>query len=373
MVDVEPGRDEVRSSSCSPRHDCGYAEKLPSAPASTTPAASTTIVSTATAPTCAWVTSVPCICIAVCPVGSGALGRSPRRSPPSGDGDGGRHCRHGCDLARAGVVQAGDAPRQRPHGFLHPREPGRASTIVAGGSVRDRQRERNPARSIQYWPRSVEVVNPAAPNAPTGAGSVLSPGQMWVYWNQVRTADACGITATPEAGGSPVMGAVPAGQLADLLSLRRGAWSITVRAYDSEDRASPPSVPTQITARNPGRLGIRVTCSHVSVTPFTVLWSLIATRRDRIPEGPESDRATRAACARSARAGRACGCSRADSERRRRRAREGCARRLCRRDPSTRPRDPHHIAVLVKLTVTCHDPPTVARLTSAAIAPIAPM
>ena len=98
-----------------------------------------------------------------------------------------------------------------------------------------------------------------------------------------------------------------------------------------------------------------------------------AIRPGSLPAEPESGRATRAASRRSARVERACGPPRRRWARRRGRVRAGCAPR---RSPpgagSTSPRERHHIAVLVRLTVTSHEPPSVARLRRAALAPTAP-
>ena len=61
-------------------------------------------------------------------------------------------------------------------------------------------------------------------------------------------------------------------------------------------------------------------------------------------------------------------------ERRRGSVHAGCApRSLPASSGFTNPSEPHHMALLVRLTVTCHEPPSRARLTSAALAPIAPM
>jgi hypothetical protein len=103
--------------------------------------------------------------------------------------------------------------------------------------------------SIQYWPGSVEIVNASAPPTPTGVQASLSDQppyalatrQVYVTWNQVQSSSTYAITATPLGGGKPVVDAVPATQIADLLSLTPGRWSITVAAVDSADDASLPS------------------------------------------------------------------------------------------------------------------------------------
>jgi hypothetical protein len=50
--------------------------------------------------------------------------------------------------------------------------------------------------------------------------------------------------ATPVSGGAPVRDAVPASQLADLLKLAHGRWSITVQALGAAGHASLPSPPS---------------------------------------------------------------------------------------------------------------------------------
>lgn len=100
--------------------------------------------------------------------------------------------------------------------------------------------------SIQYWPRSVEIADPAAPAAPTAVDATQADGGTWVGWTPVGGAAVYGLTATRIGGGAPVVDAVPASQLTDLLTLPRGRWSITVQAYDSSDRASLPSAATDI-------------------------------------------------------------------------------------------------------------------------------
>jgi hypothetical protein len=76
--------------------------------------------------------------------------------------------------------------------------------------------------SIQYWPRSVEVADPAAPDAPTGVQTALNSGEAYVVWDAVAGATTYAITATPTSGRAPVRDAVLAGQLADQLALRPG-------------------------------------------------------------------------------------------------------------------------------------------------------
>jgi hypothetical protein len=101
--------------------------------------------------------------------------------------------------------------------------------------------------SIHYWPRSVEIADPAAPPAPTGVGAALNSGQAYVAWNQVQGAAAYAIAATPAGGRTPVGDSVPATQLADQLALAPGRWSITVQAIDADGRASLPSGASTIT------------------------------------------------------------------------------------------------------------------------------
>ena len=109
--------------------------------------------------------------------------------------------------------------------------------------------------SIQYWPGSVEVVNASAPPTPTGVQAsvtdahppALAGGQAYVAWNGVDAAQTYAVTATPAGGGAPVRDAVPASQVADLLTLRPGTWSITVQAVDGADAASLPSTPVGLT------------------------------------------------------------------------------------------------------------------------------
>ncbi len=101
--------------------------------------------------------------------------------------------------------------------------------------------------AIQYWPRSVEIVDPAAPQTPTGVGATFASGSVLVGWSTVTGAASYGITATRASGGAPVIDAVPAGQLGDVLSLAAGRWLITVDAVDAEDRASVASEPISVT------------------------------------------------------------------------------------------------------------------------------
>jgi hypothetical protein len=101
--------------------------------------------------------------------------------------------------------------------------------------------------SIQYWPGSVEIVNAAAPSAPTGVGTALSSGQAYVYWNEVGSAATYAITATPSGGGALVRDAVPASQLAAQLALPAGTWSIAVQAVNAQEQASLPSAAGTLT------------------------------------------------------------------------------------------------------------------------------
>lgn len=101
--------------------------------------------------------------------------------------------------------------------------------------------------SIQYWPRSVEVTNHAAPAVPTGVEATLTSGQVYVGWNGVQTATTYAIMATPADGGTPVRDAVPASQVADQLTLGRGEWLITVQAVNAQDQASLPSAVASVT------------------------------------------------------------------------------------------------------------------------------
>jgi hypothetical protein len=101
--------------------------------------------------------------------------------------------------------------------------------------------------SIQYWPSSLEIVDAAAPPAPTGVGTALSSGQAYVYWNQVASAATYAITATPSSGRAPVRDAVPASQLAAQLALPAGLWSIAVQAVNAQEQASRPSMAGAIT------------------------------------------------------------------------------------------------------------------------------
>jgi hypothetical protein len=100
--------------------------------------------------------------------------------------------------------------------------------------------------AIKYWPRSVDVVDPAAPPAPGGVGATYASGRVLVGFSAVSSASAYGITATSLDGRAPVLDAVPAGQLGDVLSLGKGRWSITVRAVDSQERSSLPSQPALV-------------------------------------------------------------------------------------------------------------------------------
>ena len=101
--------------------------------------------------------------------------------------------------------------------------------------------------SIAYWPRSVEVVNADAPPTPAGVQATLQGGQAYVAWNVVDAAQTYAVTATPADGGAPVHDAVPASQVADLLALTPGAWSVTVQSVNGADEASLPSAPAEVT------------------------------------------------------------------------------------------------------------------------------
>jgi len=101
--------------------------------------------------------------------------------------------------------------------------------------------------SIEYWPRSVEVVNADAPPTPTGVQAALVGGQTYIAWNGVEAAQTYAVTATPAGGGTPVHDAVSATQVADLLALTPGKWSLTVQAVDGADEASLPTAPVQLT------------------------------------------------------------------------------------------------------------------------------
>ncbi len=101
--------------------------------------------------------------------------------------------------------------------------------------------------SIHYWPGSVEVVNSAAPAAPTGVQAAPEAGQVYVAWNGVQGAATYAVTATRSDGGSPVRDAVPASQVDDALTLAPGTWSITVQSVAAGDQASLPSAPTTVT------------------------------------------------------------------------------------------------------------------------------
>jgi uncharacterized repeat protein (TIGR01451 family) len=101
--------------------------------------------------------------------------------------------------------------------------------------------------SIQYWPGSVEIVNPDAPAAPTDVQAAAESGQVLVGWNEVAGASTYAVTATPASGGATVRDAVPASQLGDQLTLAPGQWSIAVQAVDAEDIASLPSAPSSVT------------------------------------------------------------------------------------------------------------------------------
>ena len=101
--------------------------------------------------------------------------------------------------------------------------------------------------AIRYWPRSVEVIDPAAPPTPGGVGATFASGGVLVGWSAVVNAASYGITATRADGGVPVIEAVPAGQLGDALSLPKGHWSVTVDAVDAEDVASLQSSPIRVT------------------------------------------------------------------------------------------------------------------------------
>jgi uncharacterized repeat protein (TIGR01451 family) len=101
--------------------------------------------------------------------------------------------------------------------------------------------------SIHYWPRPVDVANPAAPPIPTGVEATLVSGKVYVTWNGVPTTATYAISATPAGGSAPVRDAVPATQVADQLTLGRGKWSITVQAVNAQDQASLPSAATSVT------------------------------------------------------------------------------------------------------------------------------
>ncbi len=101
--------------------------------------------------------------------------------------------------------------------------------------------------SIAYWPRSVEVVNAGAPPTPSGVQATPQGGQAYVAWNGVGGAQTYAVTATPADGGAPVRDAVPASQVADLLALTPGQWSVTVQAVGGALQASLPSAPVELT------------------------------------------------------------------------------------------------------------------------------
>ena len=101
--------------------------------------------------------------------------------------------------------------------------------------------------SIEYWPSSVEVVNPSAPAAPTGVQAAVSSGQVLVAWNEVARAETYAVTATPASGGAVVRNAVPASQLGDELTLAPGEWSIAVQAVSAEDLPSIASAAQSVT------------------------------------------------------------------------------------------------------------------------------
>jgi hypothetical protein len=100
--------------------------------------------------------------------------------------------------------------------------------------------------SIEYWPGSVEVSNPAAPATPTGVEAAPASGQVLVAWNEVAAASTYAISATPASGGAVVRDAVPASQLGDQLTLAPGKWSIAVQAVNAEDIAGLPSAPSSV-------------------------------------------------------------------------------------------------------------------------------
>ena len=120
-------------------------------------------------------------------------------------------------------------------------------------ALRDCRSERVPV-SIQYWPNSVEIVNRfGARDADRGAGldQTSSPtGSAWAGLHRLeRRTRRCHLRDHCDAGERrpPVRDAVPASQVADVLPLAPGDWSVTVQSVAAGDQASLPSAPAAIT------------------------------------------------------------------------------------------------------------------------------
>jgi hypothetical protein len=50
--------------------------------------------------------------------------------------------------------------------------------------------------AIRYWPRSVEIIDRAAPPTPVGVGATFASGRVLVGWSAVTNAASYRITAT---------------------------------------------------------------------------------------------------------------------------------------------------------------------------------
>ena len=101
--------------------------------------------------------------------------------------------------------------------------------------------------SIHYWPRPVNVIDPTAPPAPAGVRATVGSHQVLVTWHAVSPAVAYAVTASRVGPVAPILDAVPASQLGDILNLPKGRWSITVKTINGQQRPSLPSLASTVT------------------------------------------------------------------------------------------------------------------------------